>query len=124
MLQRTCNSYTRRRAPTRPRIVIEDDRLDLATLDLTPPGSSAFDIVVCNGPGEDACPLVVEGTCPAGHPDAVVPALDPAGPWTDSVRSAWEQAGVRIARIDDRASLVWPAHVGAGIRAYFRTERV
>ena len=118
MQQRTCNAYFRRRDVRRPLVLVEDDALDLSTLDLSPPGAAAFDIVVCTGPaGDDRCPLVMDGYCPVGTPDVVVSNLSASNPWAPSVRAAWTEAGVPVVDADDSEPLLeWPAHVGAAIR--------
>ena len=123
MQQRTCNAYVRRRGARRPLVLVEDDALDLSTLDLSPPGASALDIVVCTGPdGSDRCPLVVDGYCPAGTPDVVVSNLSERNPWARSVRAAWVEAGVAVVPVeDDEGPLRWPAHVGAAIRYWWPT---
>jgi hypothetical protein len=99
-------------------VLVEDDTLDLATIDLTPPGSSAMDIVICTGPdSRDYCPLVADGYCPAGYPDVVVSNLTAGNPWAASVRGAWADAGIAVATPrEGEAPLTWPAHVGAAIR--------
>jgi hypothetical protein len=125
MEQRSCNAYVIRTPARRPRILVEDDSLDPSTLDLSPPGSSAFEILVCTGPDHAAepCPLVLDGMCPLGRPDVVVSALGDGNPWQASVRAAWEHEGVRVAIVHpDESPLVWPAHVGAAIRALLPTE--
>lgn len=101
----------------RPLVLIEDDGLDVSTLDLSPPGATALDIVVCTGPDSSAwCPLVADGSCPVGTPDVVVSNLSPTNPWARSVRAAWAEAGVPVVtRRADEPPLVWPAHVGAAI---------
>lgn len=122
MEQRTCNAYVRRPGVRRPLVLVEDDSLDLSVLDLTPPGATAFDIVVCTGPqGTEPCPLVVNGHCDVGVPDVVVSNLSDANPWACSVRAAWAEAGVPVVRVeDDEPPLAWPAHIGAAIRAQQR----
>ncbi|HEX4905082.1 MAG TPA: hypothetical protein VFU93_06505, partial [Acidimicrobiales bacterium] len=79
MEQRSCNAYVRRGPGRRPLVLIEDDTLDTDVLDPSPPGSSAFDIVICTGPHgtDEECPLVMDGCCPHGRPDVVVSALSP-----------------------------------------------
>ena len=118
MEQRACNAYVRRNGRRRPLLLIEDDSLDPTTLDLSPPGSSAVDIVVCTGPERaDYCPLVADGFCPVGSPDVVVSNLSEANPWSASVRAAWREAGVPLVTPKpDEPPLVWPAHIGAAIR--------
>lgn len=122
MEQRHCNAYVRRGGDRRPFVLVEDESLDLSTLDLCPPGSSAFDIVVCTGPvgPEDECPLVVDGECPSGRPDVVVHAFGADHPWSRSVRNAWAEVGVPVVTADQ--PLVWPAHVGAAVRVMLRSE--
>ena len=121
MEQRHCNAYVRRGGGRRPFVLVEDEHLDLTTLDLCPPGSSAFDIVVCTGPGEgEECPLVMDGSCPSGRPDVVVHAFDADHPWSRSVRAAWAEAGVPVATADE--PLTWPAHVGAAVRVVLRID--
>lgn len=101
----------------RPLVLVEDDSLDLATLDLSPRGSTALDIVVCNGPeGREYCPLVADGFCPVGTPDVVVANLSDANPWARSVRAAWAEAGVHVVNPTATTPLVWPAHIGEAIR--------
>lgn len=121
MEQRSCNAYTSRTHGTRPRILVEDDSLDLTTLDLSPLCAGALDIVVCSGPqsDRDPCPLVVDGTCPAHErPDVVVSALREDNPWRASVSAAWAKEGVPVAIVHpDELPLVWPAHLGAAVRA-------
>jgi len=123
MQQRSCNGYLIRTTARRPRILVEDDSLDPTTLDLSPPGAGAFEIVTCGGPEDgEACPLVVDGTCPAGRPDVVVSAFGASNPWAASVRAAWARDGVPVAEVHpDELPLVWPAHLGAAQRAFFAT---
>jgi len=118
MEQRTCNAYVRHRGIRRPLVLVEDDALDLSTLDLSPPGASAFDIVVCSGPdGREYCPLVADGFCPVGTPNVVVSNLSEANPWARSVRAAWAETGVPVVTAADAGTkLEWPAHVGAAIQ--------
>jgi hypothetical protein len=118
MEQRTCNAYVRRRGVPRPLVLVEDDTLDPATLDLSPPGAAALDIVVCTGPdGLEYCPLVADGFCPLGTPDVVVSNLSAANPWAASVQAAWAERGVPVVTAsEDEPPLTWPAHVGAAIR--------
>jgi len=117
MQQRTCNAYFRQRDGRRPLVLVEDDVIDLTTLDLSPPGAAALDIVVCTGPhADERCPLVVDGYCPVGTPDVVVSNLSTSNPWAGSVRAAWEDVGVPVVDLHDAPPLVWPAHVGAAIR--------
>lgn len=105
----------------RPLVVVEDDALDLSTLDLTPPGATALDIVVCNGPtGPECCPLVADGSCPLGAPDVVVANLSAAHPWAPSVRAAWAETGAPVVTAEDTGPLVWPAHVGAAMIAIWQ----
>ena len=117
MEQRSCNAYVRRAPGRRPLVLIEDDALDTDVLDLSPPGSGAFDIVICSGPHDagEECPLVMEGTCPAGRPDVVVSALSTDNPWSHSVQAAWRLDGVPVAR--PTTPLTWPEHIGAALRA-------
>lgn len=119
MQQRMCSAYVRRRGIRRPLVIVEDDALDLTTLDLAPPGATALDIVVCTGPdGTEHCPLVVDGACPLGTPDVVVSNLSAANPWAHSVRAAWTEAGVPVVDVtDDERPITWPAHIGAAVRA-------
>jgi len=127
MQQRWCNAYVRRAHARRPLILVEDDHLDLTTLDLCPPGVDAFDVVVCSGPTgvAEECPLVVDGTCPAGRPDVVVSAFERDNPWAASVRAAWEQDGVPVAAVGlHEPPLVWPAHIGAGLRTLLTGDAV
>ena len=97
-------------------ILVEDDALDTDVLDLSPPGSDVFDIVVCTGPRDAAepCPLVMDGTCPAGRPDVVVSALSPDNPWSHSVQAAWRLDDVPV--VQPTSPLTWPAHIGAALR--------
>ena len=117
MEQRSCNAYVRRAPGRRPLVLIEDDSLDTDVLDLSPPGSGVFDIVICSGPDHAAevCPLGMDGECPAGHPDVVVSALSPENPWSHSVEAAWRLDGVPVAR--PTKQLAWPEHIGAALRA-------
>jgi hypothetical protein len=125
MEQRQCNAYVRRVRGHRPMIIVEDDTLDPATMDLNVAGSGPFEIVACTGPTSAAepCPLVVDGTCPVGRPDVVVSALSPDNPWAGSVRAAWRDAGVPVVEVaaDDQV-LVWPAHIGAAIQRLTQAE--
>ena len=123
MEHRTCNAYVRRNRLRRPVLLVEDDTLDPTTLDLSPPGSSGIDIVVCTGPdGAEYCPLVADGYCPHGTPDVVVSNLSSANPWAVSVANAWREAGVPVVTAsEDEPPLVWPAHVGAAIRDRWST---
>src|SRR4051812_28088838 len=113
MQHRSCNTYVTHVRGARPRVLVEGDTLDLTTLELTPPGAGAFEIVVCSGPAGDreCCPLVVDGRCPVWErPDVVVSALSADNAWSAAVHAAWEREGVRVATIrDDEAPLVWPA---------------
>ena len=100
-------------------IFVEDDTLDLDVLDLSPRGATGFDVVACTGPHgpDEVCPLVMDGTCPAGRPDVVVSALSSSNPWARSVRAAWALEGVPIASASDGdARLTWPEHIGAALR--------
>lgn len=117
MEQRSCNAYVRRGPGRRPLVLIEDDTLDTDVLDLSPPGSSAFDIVICTGPHgtDEECPLVMDGCCPHGRPDVVVSALSPENPWSHSVQAAWRLDQVPVAR--PTTPLTWPEHIGAALRA-------
>lgn len=117
MEQRACNAYVRPTDGRRPKILVEDDRLDLDVLDLCPPQAEAFDIVVCTGPhgAAEACPLVMVGHCPAGRPDVVVSALSPENPWSHSVQAAWRLDDVPVAH--PTRELTWPEHIGAALRA-------
>lgn len=121
MEQRACNAYVRRDRRPRPLLLIEDDSLDPTTLDLSPPGSTAMDIVICTGPdGSEYCPLVADEYCPLGTPDVVVSNLSDANPWSASVRAAWRERGVPVVTPqEDEPPLVWPAHIGAAIRAHW-----
>jgi hypothetical protein len=79
-------------APIRPlRILIEDPHVELSE----DPQLRAwpFDVTACAGPASDTeeCPLVMDGSCPLGHFDVVVGALQ--GPWAASVRAAWAETG-------------------------------
>ena len=123
MQQRTCNAYFRRRDVRRPLVLVEDDALDLSTLDLSPPGAAAFDIVVCTGPREerDLCPLVTNGTCPATErPDVVVTAMALDNPWRASVIAAWASEGVPVAVVD--RDVAWPTHLGHAMRMLVRAK--
>ena len=118
MEQRTCNSYVRHPGLRRPLVLVEDDTIDLSTIDLSPPGCSALDIVICSGPdGREYCPFVADGYCPAGTPDVVVSTLSAGNPGACSVRDAWVEAGVPTVTVDVAgAPLVWPAHIGAAMQ--------
>jgi len=123
MEQRTCNAYVRRTRGPRPRILVEDDALDLTTLDLSPACAAAFDIVVCTGPREDRdlCPLVTNGTCPATErPDVVVTAMALDNPWRASVIAAWASEGVPVAVVD--RDVAWPTHLGHAMRMLVRAK--
>lgn len=117
MQQRSCSHHSRREPGHRPLILVEDDSLDLTTLDLTPHCGDAFDIVVCSGPtGDlDVCPLVMSGTCPVGVPDVVVSALGATNHWRSSVARAWECDGVPVVRVDPGEGLEWPEHIGVAV---------
>ena len=117
MKQRTCNAYVRRTPGRRPLILVEDDSLDTDVLDLSPPHSDVFDIVICNGPNSAAeeCPMVMDGECPAGRPDVVVSALSEDNAWSHAVQAAWRLDGVPVAR--PTTPLTWPEHIGAALHA-------
>jgi hypothetical protein len=122
MEHRTCNTYVVRAGlGRRPRILVEDDTIDLDVLDLTPPGSSAFEVIVCVGPdGPESCPLVTDGVCPMGRPDVVVSSFSADNPWGRCVRAAWEADGVPVAHVGaGEGPLVWPAHLGAAVRTLY-----
>jgi hypothetical protein len=116
MEQRHCNAYVRNPGARRPLVLVEDPFLDPDVLDLSPPGCTAFDVVVCTGPtGSETCPLVLDGTCPVGAPDLVVSAFAADHPWAVPVRAAWEQLGVVVATPDQ--PILWPSHLGVAIAA-------
>ena len=84
------------RVPRRPVMLIEDDSDDLSYIDKSSILAAGFDLVICSGPASahDECPLVMEGSCPAGRPDVVV--CDLHGEWRRSVERAWCLEGVPV----------------------------
>lgn len=119
MQRRECNHYFRSGPGRRPLVLVEDDSIDMTTLDLTPDCADAFDIVVCSGPDsvQDRCPLVMSGHCPVGVPDVVVSALGPMNEWRTSVACAWQLEGVPVVRVDPDDRPAWPAHLGLAVQA-------
>ena len=98
----------------RPLVIVEDDGLDPHAIDIGVADALGVDVVVCNGPsGGEVCPLVMDGTCPAGRPDVVVTAL--TGEWHTSVENGWRAEGVPVVR--PPSPLVWPEHLGAALTA-------
>jgi hypothetical protein len=109
--------------PGRPlRVLIEDPALivdDLAT------PTAAIDVTACSGPRheQEVCPLVMDGTCPLGPCDIVVPALK--GPWAPSVRAAWAQTSTpmvdatNLAPTDPTERL--HHHIGAALQRLWAT---
>ena len=88
------------KVPRRPVMLIEDDSGDLSYIDKNSIIAAGFDLVVCSGPASthEECPLVMEGSCPAGRPDVVV--CDLHGEWRRSVERAWCLEGVPVVTTD------------------------
>ena len=104
----------------RPLVLVEDDGLDPHAIDMGVAAALGVDVVVCSGPAGcgDVCPLVMDGTCPAGRPDVVVTAL--SSEWHTSVENAWRAEGVPVVR--PPSPLVWPEHLGAALTAATTSE--
>jgi hypothetical protein len=102
-----------RQAWGRPLVLVEDDRVDLDSIDVLAAAGLGVDVVVCSGPTAcgDVCPLVLDGDCPVGRPDVVVCGL--SGEWRPSVENAWRAEGVPVVSVD--GPLTWPSHVGAAL---------
>ena len=89
---------TARRPAYRPGLQLSLRNLNeapaLGRAGLARPGTDV-EVVVCDGPcvGE-ACPLLVDGTCPLGRFDAVVTALDT--PWGHAIARAWRTTGTPV----------------------------
>ena len=96
----------------RPVVLVEDDQVELDSIDVGAAAGLGVDVVVCSGPRErgEVCPLVLDGACPAGRPDVVVCAL--SGEWRTSVENAWRAEGVPVVGVGGET---WPSHVGAAL---------
>ena len=119
MLHRTLPGG-RQEGPWRPlRVLIEDPRLVDAQLDRTV--CAGMDVTICSGPvgTREACPLVLDGSCPLGEADLVVCGLD--GDWAAPVCAGWREAApivvdARDLEEDDPAAR-FVHHLGAAIGA-------
>lgn len=101
---------------TRPVLLVEGDPADLTRLARRRIADAGFDLVMCSGPScpAEACPLVVDGSCPAGRPDVVV--CDVQGEWRHSVEAAWRQDGVPVLTRPEGRDL---DYAGAALKALF-----
>ena len=97
----------------RPRVLIEDANLSPTTEDVQAAHAVGLDLSACTGPStaSEACPLVVDGTCPLGTPDLVVSAL--RGCWQLPVAAAWKQEGVPVAFVDAGGATSCRPHIAA-----------